>query len=72
MLVNSTEFQNNVGKYIDLADAQEVIIIHNGHPVARLVGMEKSISFLSDRLLGMLPQEVDLTAKKNERLSSPC
>lgn len=68
MLVNSTEFQNNVGKYIDIADKQEVIIIRNGHPVARLVGMDKSISFLSDRLSGILPQDVDLSVEKGERL----
>lgn len=69
MIVNSSDFQNNVGKYLDLASGQDIVITRNGAPVARLVGAEKTISFLSDKLVGILPQDIDLGKEKTERLA---
>lgn len=69
MIINSTELQNNMGKYLDLAEGQEIIVTRNGTPVARLIGMNESISFLSDQLLGILPSNVDEKAIKDERVS---
>jgi len=69
MIINSSDFQNNVGKYLDLAEGQEIVITRNGSPVARLVGMNKTISFLSDRLVGLIPPDVDENAEKEERLA---
>jgi prevent-host-death family protein len=68
MIVNSTEIQNNFGRYLDLADNEEVVITKNGSPVARLVGMKKTISFLSDRLVGLIPKDINEAAEKSERL----
>jgi len=58
-----------VGKYLDLAEGQEIVITRNGSQVARLVGMDKTISFLSDRLVGLIPPDVDEGAEKEERLA---
>jgi len=69
VIINSSDFQNNVGKYLDLAEGQEIVITRNGSPVARLVGMNKTISFLSDRLVGLIPPDVDENAEKEERLA---
>lgn len=69
MLVNSSDFQNNVGKYLDLADGQEIIITRNGSPVARLLGMNKTISFLADQLVGLIPSNIDEDSEKSERLA---
>lgn len=68
MIVASTEVQNNFGKYLELATHEEVVITKNGQMVARLVGMEKTVSFLSDRLVGLIPDDVDEDALKGERL----
>jgi len=68
MIVSSTDIQNNFGRYLDLADNEEVVITRNGSPVARLVGMKKSVSFLSDRLVGLIPNDIDEAAEKSERL----
>ena len=38
--VNSTEVQNNFGKYLLLAGEQDVIITRNGQEVARLTGLK--------------------------------
>ena len=69
MIINSSDFQNNVGKYLDLAEGQEIVITRNGSPVARLLGMNKTISFLSDRLVGLIPPDKDEDAEKEERLA---
>ena len=68
MHVNSTEIQNNFGKYLDLAADQEIVITKNGLPVARLLGMKETVSFLTDRLVGLIPSDVDEAATKHERL----
>jgi len=68
MIVNSTDMQNNFGRYLELADNEEVVITKNGSPVARLVGMKKTVSFLSDRLVGLIPNDIDEAAEKSERL----
>jgi len=69
MLVNATEFQNNVGKYLTLADNEEIVIMRNGRQIARLLGMGKTVSFLSDKLLGVIPEDSDLYAARDERLA---
>jgi prevent-host-death family protein len=68
MLVNSTEVQNNFGKYLDLASQQEIVITKNGEAVARLLGADKTVSFLSERLVGLIPENTDENTLKTERL----
>jgi prevent-host-death family protein len=68
MIVSSTDVQNNFGKYLELADKQEIIITKNGQPVARLLGVREAVSFLSDRLVGLVPPDIDEGCAKRERL----
>ena len=69
MLVNSSEVQNNFGKYLDLASDQEIVITRNGLPIARLVGVKNTISFLSDRLVGLVPPDTVEKPTRDERLA---
>ena len=69
MIVKSTEIQNNFGKYLEIASGQEVVITKNGLPVARLLGMKDTISFLSDRLVGVVPFNINEDKLKSERLA---
>jgi prevent-host-death family protein len=68
MIVNSTEVQNNFGKYLDLAAQHEIVITQNGQVAARLLGADKAVSFLSDRLVSIIPGDVDEEILKDERL----
>jgi len=68
VIVNSTEIQNNFGKYLELASGQEIIITKNGLPVARLLGVKDTVSFLADRLVGIVPPDIDENKAKSERL----
>ena len=45
MFVNSTELQNNFGKYLMLAAREEIIITRNGTPVAKLVGFPEKTAY---------------------------
>jgi prevent-host-death family protein len=44
MIVNSTELQNNFGKYLMLAAHEEIIITRNGTEIAKLTAVKETIS----------------------------
>ncbi len=66
----ATEVQNNFGKYLGMVQAGgEVIVLKNGKEVARLVSHDKSVSFLTDSLMGILKGDYDDKAVRAERLA---
>jgi len=67
MLVKSTEIQENFGKYLELANGQEIVITKGGRPVAKLLGIKNT--FLSDSLVGLVPPDIDENEAKAERLA---
>ncbi len=69
-IATATEVQNNFGRYLKLAqEGGEIIILKNGVEVARLISKDKSVSFLSDSLVGILSGDVDEKAAKAERMT---
>ena len=46
MIVNSTEVQNNFGKYLKLLDREDIIITRNGKKVARLIGFKENEDYV--------------------------
>lgn len=66
-IVKATELQNNFEKYLQsVIDGNEIIIIKNGKEVARLISKDKTVSYLSDSLLGILKNDIsekDITKK---------
>ena len=68
MIIGSTEFQNNVGLYLQKAATEDVIITRNGKEVARLIGAERKGSYLVDALSGLFPKETDADKAKAEYL----
>ena len=68
-MATATEVQNNFGRFLKLAQEDgEVVILKNGVEVARLVSKEKTVSFLSDRLVGVLSDNVDEKTARRERI----
>lgn len=68
-MATATEVQNNFGRYLKLAqEGGEVVILKNGVEVARLISKDKSVSFLSNSLVGVLSSDVDEKALKAERI----
>ena len=68
--VTATELQNNFGKYLQyVQNGEDVIILKNGKEVARLISHEKSISYLSDSLQGVLKGDYTKESITKERIS---
>lgn len=66
--VSATELQNNFGKYLQYVQAgEDVVILRNGKEVARLISRDKTVSFLTDVLVGVLKGEYDEKAVREER-----
>lgn len=60
MTATATEIQNNFGRYLHMVqEGEEIVVMKNGKEVARLVSHEKSISFLTDSLIGVLKGNYD-------------
>lgn len=68
--VTATDVQNNFGKHLKLVQTgEEVIIVRNGKEMARLISHEKSVSFLTDSLVGVLKNDYDDKAIRKERMA---
>lgn len=69
LTANATEVQNNFGRFLQLAiDEDEVVILKNGKEVARIVSRAKTVSFLTESLLGVIPNDFDEKAMRAERI----
>lgn len=68
-IATTTEVQNNFGKYLQMVqDGDEVIVLKNGKEVARLISHNKSVSFLTDSLIGVLKGDYDDKEARSERM----
>lgn len=68
-VATATEIQNNFGKYLQLAQTDgEVIVLKNGREVARLISYDKSVSFLTDSLVGILHGDYDDKETREEKM----
>ncbi len=67
--VSATELQNNFGKYLQYVQTgNEVVVLRNGKEVARLISHEKSVSFLTDSLIGVLKNNYNMENIKAEKM----
>lgn len=78
MQIALSDLKINVGKYIDLAETEDVVITKYGKPAAKIVRFDKEPWYLKkmpdrvtsvEQLFGTLPGDVDLDDIRAERLS---
>jgi prevent-host-death family protein len=78
MQIALTELKVNVGKYVDIAENEDVIITKYGKPAAKIVRFDKEPWYLKkipekvtsvEQLFGSLPNDIDLDDVRIERLS---
>jgi prevent-host-death family protein len=78
MQVALSDLKVNVGKYVDLADTEDVIITKYGKPAAKIIRYDKEPWYLKklpekitsvDSLFGTLPNDIDLDDVRTERLT---
>ena len=66
--VTATDVQNNFGKYLQMVQkGEEIIILRNGVEMARMISHDKSVSFLTDSLTGVLKSDYDEKNIRAER-----
>lgn len=77
MQIALSDLKVNVGKYVDLADTEDVIITKYGKPAAKIIRYDKEPWYMKklpekitsvDDLFGTLPSDINLDDVRMERL----
>ena len=78
MQVALSDLKVNVGRYVDIAETEDVVITKYGKPAAKIIRYDKEPWYLKkmpekitsvEQLFGTLPSDIDLEDVRNERLS---
>ena len=68
-MATATEMKNQFGKYLQMVmNGNEVIITKNGQEIGRLIPKEKTISYLTDSLTGILKGNYDIDEEREAAL----
>ena len=77
MQIALSDLKINVGKYVDLADTEDIVITKYGKPAAKIIRYDKEPWYMKklpekitsvDSLFGTLPNDIDLDDVRMERL----
>lgn len=68
MQVSISELKINIGKYIELAEGQDIFITKNGKQVAKIVSTKIDKVSAMKSIFGAIPPAADLNRAKAERL----
>ena len=78
MHVALSDLKVNAGKYVDLAETEDVIITKYGKPAAKIIRYDKEPWYMKklpekitsvENLFGTLPNDIDLDDVRTERLA---
>ena len=69
MSITATEFKSNLGKYLQLAMEEDILITQYGKVVARLTKPFETRIETAESLFGILPQTTTFEAAREERLA---
>lgn len=67
MIISSSEFKTNMGRYLSLVDKEDIIITRNGKRVARLIAEKEDKVAIAKSLIGVLPGTVTREEAKEEK-----
>lgn len=70
MTVTATEFESNLGKYLALAETEDIYISKNGKVTVKLVSSNLDKVAIMKSLFGCIPADITLEESKKERLSN--
>lgn len=70
MSITATELKMNLGKYLLLAEKEDIYITKNGKVVAKLTNPYQDRIDMAKSLFGILPEDITLEEAKEERLSN--
>ena len=70
MSITATELKENLGKYLLLAEKEDVYITRNGKVVAKLTNPYQNRVDMAKSLFGILPADITLEHAREERLNT--
>lgn len=68
MTVTATEFKMNLGKYLALAEQEDILISKNGKVSVKLVNFNQDRVAAMQSLFGCIPADITLDEARAERL----
>ncbi len=69
MTITATEFKVNLGKYLVLAETEDIFISKNGRVSVKLVNSNQDKVEAMRSLFGSIPKDISLEEARDERLS---
>ncbi|MCD7854121.1 MAG: type II toxin-antitoxin system Phd/YefM family antitoxin [Clostridiales bacterium] len=66
--ISISELKANVGKYVIMAQSEDIFITKNGKVAAKLVNAKPYKAAAAKALFGILPGDIDLDKAREERL----
>lgn len=69
MSITATELKLNLGKYLMLAEEEDIYITKNGKIIAKLTNPYQNRVDMAKSLFGILPSDITLEESQEERLS---
>ena len=69
MSITATELKMNLGKYLLLAEKEDIYITKNGKVIAKLSNPYQDRVDMAKSLFGILPADITLEEAQKERLS---
>ena len=70
MFITATELKTNLGKYLILAETEDIYITRNGKVVAKLSNPYQDRVEVAKSLFGILPADITLEEAQEERLNT--
>ena len=70
MSVTATELKMNLGKYLILAETEDIYITKNGKIIAKLTNPNQDRVDIATSLFGILPDDITVEEAQKERLKN--
>jgi len=70
MLESATKVKNHFGKYLEIARREDVYILKNGKPIAKLTNLKQDRIQTAKSLFGVIPGEASLEDVREKRRES--
>ena len=67
MSITATELKKNMGKYLLMAEKEDVYITKNGKMIAKLTSPFQNKMEIAESLFGILPKDMTLEEAEKER-----
>lgn len=68
MSITATELKMNLGKYLLLAETEDIYITKNGKIIAKLTNPHQDRVDMAKSLFGIIPNDITLEESRKERL----